>query len=170
MDNYTKQKGEIMKKATFSTDKYFVDIVEVENKQGYQNFLEFAFSYADSFCLSIYTNEKLIDLQDFRKTKWGYLNDSILDYEYTHKSPVTQGPEVILIYFKIDHVTTNFLKGKKTIYDFNEGIVDNKIYNWLWDLAFLKDNKFFFTSCTHEEFCSIDPNVLELYHNQLDSD
>lgn len=90
--------------------------------------------------------------------------DSILDYEYTHESPVTRGPEVMLIFFKIDHITTSFLKNKTSIYDFSDFLQYKKSYNWLWDLAFIKDNKIFFISCTHEQFCSIDGNVLELYH------
>lgn len=84
--------GKIVKKATFSTEGYFEDIDEVEDVHGYQNFLMFTLTYADSFCLSIYTNELLRDLDDFRMTKWGYLFDSIYDYEYTCESPVTTGP------------------------------------------------------------------------------
>lgn len=155
-----------MKKATYSTNEYFKSINEVENEHGYQKFLDFALEYADSFCLSIYTNDELNDLEDFHKTKWGYLYDSILDYEYTCKSTVTTGPEVIIIYFKIDHITTRFLKDKKSIYDFRDCLHNRQNYNWLWDLAFLKDNKIFFISCTHEQFCSIDGNVLNLYNNQ----
>ncbi|MFV0341336.1 MAG: hypothetical protein ACK5JH_00380 [Anaerocolumna sp.] len=104
-------------------------------------------------------------MEDFHKTKWGYLYDSILDYEYTSESPVTTGPEVIIIYFKIDYITTRFLKDKKSIYDFRDCLHNKNNYNWLWDLAFLKDNKIFFISCTHEQFCSIDGDVLNLYKN-----
>lgn len=154
-----------MVKATFSTNDYFEGIDEVENEHGYQKFIKFALKYADSFCLSIYINEELNDLEDFHKTKWGYLYDSILDYEFTCESPVTIGPEVMIIYFKIDHITTKFLKDKKTIYDFIDCLQNEDNYNWLWDLAFLKENKIFFISCTHEQFCSIDGNVLKRYYN-----
>ncbi|MDF2590432.1 MAG: hypothetical protein K0S41_4275 [Anaerocolumna sp.] len=158
--------GEIVKKASFSTNGYFEEIDEVENEHGYQKFLNFVLKYADSFCLSIYMNEMFRDMDDFRKTKWGYLYNSILDYEYTCESPVTIGSEVMIIYFKIDQITTKFLTEKKMIYDFRDCVHIKESYNWLWDLAFLKDNKVFFISCTHEQFCSIDGNVLKLYHNQ----
>ncbi len=158
--------GDIVKKATYSTNGYFVSMNEVENEHGYQNFINFVLKYADSFCLSIYTNDEFKGLEDFHKTKWGYLSDSIQDCEYTCESPVTKGPEVLIIYFKIDHITTRFLKDKKTIYDFKDCIYNKQNNNWLWDLAFLKDNKIFFISCTHEQFCSIDGNVLNLYNNQ----
>lgn len=155
-----------MLKATFSTNDYFESIDEVENEHGYQKFLKFALEYADSFCLSLYINEELKDLEDFHKTKWGYLFYSVLDYEFTCESPVTIGSEVMIIYFKIDHITTKFLKDKKTIYDFRDCLQNKCNYNWLWDLAFLKENKIFFISCTHEQFCSIDGNVLKRYNNQ----
>lgn len=57
-----------MNKATYSTVEYFKEIEDVENEQGYQIFLKFVLKYADSFCLSIYKNEKINDLEDFHKT------------------------------------------------------------------------------------------------------
>lgn len=70
----------------------------------------------------------------------------------------------MILYFKIDEITTKFLKDKKTVYDFKDCLQNKITYNWLWDLAFLKDNKIFFISCTHEQFCSIDGNVLKQYN------
>lgn len=145
----------------------FVDMPGIDNQDGYSKFLRFALKYADSFCLSVYTNDKMNDLEDFKWSKWGYLSESIIDYEYTTESPVTDGPEVMQLYFKIDHMTKEFLKKKKHIYDFRDCIQEKNYYNWLWDLCFIKEGKIFFVSCTHEEFCCIDKNVLNEYQKEF---
>lgn len=85
-----------MKKAAFST-QYLEDIDEVETPEGYQEFIKFALRYSDSFCMSVYREQGMNDVRDFRTSRLGYLYNSIIDYEYTAESPVTLGPDVILL-------------------------------------------------------------------------
>ena len=61
-----------LKKATFVTDNC-VDMPGIHNQDEYSKFLRFALKYADSFCLSVYTNDKMNDLEDFKCSKWGCL-------------------------------------------------------------------------------------------------
>ena len=68
-----------------------------------------------------------------------------------------------MLYFRFDNATKNFLKERNHIYDFWDG----SNFNSMWDLAFLKDRKIFFISCTHEEFCSIDEDVMKKFEEKL---
>ena len=156
-----------MEKAVFSRDT-FVDCPEAERKKDFHRFLEFAFGYADGFTLSYGKpgfKAGAPELDDFQSSRWGYLAESVYDYECTNESPVTTGPPVLLLYFRFDDVTKKFLRERTGIYDF--GGYELKSPNtkglncrWLWDLALLKEGKIFFISCTHERFCSIDEDVL----------
>lgn len=55
--------GEIVKKASFSTNGYFEEINEVENEHGYQKFLNFISCTHEQFCsidgnvLKLYHNQ-----------------------------------------------------------------------------------------------------------------
>ena len=155
-----------MEKAVFSRE-YFVDCPEAQQKKGYQRLLDFAFEYADGFTLSYQKpgNKVAPTLDEFQSTRWGYLAESVYDYECTTESPVTIGPRVLLLYFRFDDVTRKFLRERTDIYDFGGYEIkspDAKGWNfrWLWDLALLKEGKIFLISCTHERFCSIDEDVL----------
>ena len=157
-----------MEKAVFSRD-YFVDCPEAEQKKGYQRFLDFAFGYADGFTLSYQRppgfKAGAPELEEFQSSRWGYLTESVYDYECTTESPVTIGPQVVLLYFRFDDVTRKFLRERTNIYDFRGYEIknpDSKGWNfrWLGDLALIKEGKIFFISCTHERFCSIDEDVL----------
>ena len=152
-----------MEKAVFSRC-YFVDCPEAEREEGYHRFLEFASGYADGFTLSFQKpgfKEGEPELDVFQSSRWGYLTESIYDYECTTESPVTIGPPVLLLYFRFDDVTRKFLRERTDIYDFRGYEIknpNNKGWNfrWLGDLALIKEGKIFFISCTHERFCSID--------------
>ena len=156
-----------MEKAVFSR-RYFVDCPEAERKEDYQRFLEFVFGYADGFTLSYQKpgfKAGAPGLDDFQSSRWGYLAESVYDYECTNESPVTTGPPVLLLYFRFDDVTKKFLRERTDIYDFGGYEIkspNTKGWNarWLWDLALLKEGKIFCISCTHERFCEIDEDVL----------
>ena len=146
-----------MEKVVFSRDT-FVDCPEAETEKGYQQFLKFAFQYADGFTLcyqKLGTGNEKLKWSEFQNSRWGYLADGVYDHECTSECPVTIGPQVLLLYFRFDDVTRKFLKERKNVYDF-----EGYDFLTLWDLAFLKEGKIFFISCTHEGFCSIDEDVL----------
>lgn len=155
-----------MRKVSFS-DNEFIDFKEIETYEGYQNFLRFALKFFDSFSLCVYDTKGMQNLDDFKNSKWGFLSSSVIDYEYTDENAVTIGPDVMMIYFRIDQVTCKFLKDKKGIFDFND--MFGKEYNRLCDLAFIKNRKVFFCSCTHEKFNHIDSAVYEIYKSNLKS-
>ena len=147
----------------FSRDT-FVDCPEAETAKGYQTFLDSVLEYADGFTLcyqKLGAGNAKPELDEFQTSRWGYLAGSVRDYEWTNESPVTIGPQVLLLYFQLDDVTKKFLRKRKNVYDF-EG------YDFLvlWDLAFIKEGKIFFISCTHERFCSIDEDVLEEFRQE----
>ena len=153
-----------MKKAFYSSPT-LVEIDDLETQEGYHTFLRFALDYGDACCMSIYVNDGMTGIDDFRLTRWGFLAGSILDWEVTRESPVTFGPRVLLVYLRPDAVVRRFLWEKRHIYDFRDSIQRGGHYNWLWDPAFLKRGSIFFSSCTHEEFCGIDRHALALYQN-----
>lgn len=154
-----------MEKAVF-TRKYFEDIPGLDTEAGWQRFLDFALDYADGFCLSFYTDcgpLRELSPEDFHASQWGFLYDSISDWEVTAESPVT-ARSPMLLYFRLDPVTLPFLRGRHTVLDFPAARLDRG-FLCFDDLAFLREGKIFFCSCTHEKFCSIDGNVARLYQD-----
>lgn len=125
----------------------------------YKRFIRFACGYADCICMTC----DGLWYEDFQNSKWGFLSDSILDYEYTIETPVTKGQDVLLLYFKIDHITSRWLRGKRNIYDFMDAVEVGKDYQCLWDLCFAKKGRIVMCSCSHEEFCYIDREMLEAF-------
>ena len=115
--------------------------LDLETQKGYSNFLRWVIKYADCFCLSY----KGFDYKEFTESKWKYLIHSLIRYEEKH----SENPTVIL-YLTFDHVTIEFLKSKKHIFDFWDAIEGVDTWEWLWDIGFIKDGKHFFSSCTHE--------------------
>lgn len=124
-------------------------------RESYRRFLRKAFRYADQICLSCCG----LDYEEFAASRWGALADSVTGYEYTVESPVTCGPEVLLLYLNINQVTAKWLLEKDNIYDFWE--TGPQQGTFLWDLCFVKNRELIFCSCTHERFCSISPELLE---------
>lgn len=131
-------------------------------------------------------------IQEFRSSQWAFLSGSVTDWEITHETAVTSSRErYLLLYFRIDPVTRQFLCSKGDIYDFRrdssflepvrqayqrrqvqlaqELMASDDIqarlraWDWLEDLAFFKDGQIFFASCTHEGFCRMDPAAHSLY-------
>lgn len=132
-----------------------------DSPEGWRRFLDFVLSYADSFCLSFYTDcgpFRALSPEDFCASPWGFLSASISDWEVTDQSPVTARTPMLLLYFRLDPVTVSFLRGRRTVLDFPAARLDRG-FLCFDDLAFLKAGKIFFCSCTHERFCSIDGDV-----------
>lgn len=65
--------------------------------------------------------------------------DSFIRHEYDEQGNLT-------VYLKVDHVTVEWLKSKRDIFDF----WDNDGDNFLWDLCLYKDGEEIFTTITHE--------------------
>lgn len=152
-----------MEKAGFSAAA-FVDCPEAETEEGYQRFLDFALTYADGFtlcCQKLGFGKIPLEPEEFPASPWGYLADSVYDCEQTSESPVTTGPQVLLLYFRFDDVTKKLLRERKNVYDFQ-----GQDFLVLWDLAFLREGKIFFCSCTHERFCSIDGDALRCFRRR----
>ena len=153
-----------MEKAAF-TRKYLEDVPGLDSPDIWRRFLDFVLSYADSFCLSFYTDcgpFRALSPEDFCASPWGFLSASISDWEVTAQSPVTARTPMLLLYFRLDPVTVSFLRGRRTVLDFPAARLDRGVLCFD-DLAFLKAGKIFFCSCTHERFCSIDGDVHRLY-------
>ena len=153
-----------MEKAAF-TRKYLEDVPGLDSPDIWRRFLDFVLSYADSFCLSFYTDcgpFRALSPEDFCASPWGFLSASISDWEVTDQSPVTARTPMLLLYFRLDPVTVSFLRGRRTVLDFPAARLDRG-FLCFDDLAFLKAGKIFFCSCTHERFCSIDGDVHRLY-------
>lgn len=153
-----------MEKAAF-TRKYLEDVPGLDSPEGWRRFLDFVLSYADSFCLSFYTDcgpFRALSPEDFCASPRGFLSASISDWEVTDQSPVTARTPMLLLYFRLDPVTVSFLRGRRTVLDFPPARLDRG-FLCFDDLAFLKAGKIFFCSCSHEGFCSIDGDVARLY-------
>lgn len=119
--------------------------------KNYKRFLNKVFHYADTICMT-YSG----GYDDFKKSEWSFLNTSVIGYEMTNQTAVTQSHlTVCLIYCKIDPVTTKWLKEKDHIYDF-PGYEE-----WFDDLCFVKNGEVVFASCTHEAFCYINQELAE---------
>ncbi len=152
-----------MKKAQITKNE-MIDFNGLTDPLLYREFIFKMVDYCDMFVLATYVNEhdqNIKNIDDFNKSKWGFLAPDVVDFEYTAATPVTQGPEMLLLYFKFTRQTYEYLTSRKNIYDFKdcEHPARHK-YNWLWDLAFIKNRTVFFCSCTHEKFCFLD---LEAY-------
>lgn len=131
---------------------------------GYQYLLEFALGYADCFSLTYYpfVENPGLTVDDFRRTKWGLLADSIVDWEVTKVTPVTTSEaEKLMLYFRFDPVTIAFLRQKQSVYDFEDRVVVGEGFLYFEDLAFLKDGRVFFASCSHEGFCLVDETLYQ---------
>lgn len=108
---------------------------DLSSSEKYRKFLRFALKYADCVGLS-YTG----DLSAFKESKWWEtFSDSFIRHEYDEYGNLT-------VYLKIDHVTVEWLKSKRDIFDFG----DNNDESFLWDLCFYKDGEEIFTTITHE--------------------
>ena len=133
--------------------------------EDYHRVLDFALDYADFFSLTYYPFVKNpgLTVDDFRRSKWGFLADSIADWEVTRETPTTTSEaQKLMLYFRFDSVTIDFLRQKRSIYDFNDCVTvagDGTLY--FEDLAFLKNGQAFFASCSHEGFCLIDETLYQ---------
>ena len=136
-----------------------IEYDELENPDEYSKFMKWVPRYADCICITCHG----LDYSEFKESKWSFLNDSIIDHEYTTDSPVTEGPEVMLLYLKMDHVTSRWIREKKNIYDYMDPMIKKKDYFWLYDLCFVKNHKLEMCSCSHERFCYISREMLEAY-------
>ena len=132
-----------------------VECKEFSNTNEYQKFIDFAFGCCDLICLAYNKS-----LEDFNKSKWNFLKDSVVDTELTSSTPVTDslGMKYLLLYLSIDEVSKKWLKERNNIYDF---LSDGD--EWLEDLCFIKNNTVVFASCTHEKFCHMSNALYKLY-------
>lgn len=76
-----------------------IERVELTNPEGYQRFLKVALKYSDSVIMT-YNKSK----EQFDRSIWNFLKDSIIATEETRETAVTVGPTVRLLQFKIDDV------------------------------------------------------------------
>lgn len=128
---------------------------DLKNVTEYRHFIKIALKYADCICLS-YTD----GLKDFYESEWSFLAKSIIEHEYTNKSPVTIGPTVLLLYLEINNVTKQWLWNKMHIFDFISHDIESS--ESLEDFCLIKDKELIFCSCTHEEFYFADKKLAEL--------
>ena len=129
---------------------------ELGDSAVYKKFISFACGYADCICVTC----DGVWYEDFQDSKWGFLHDSVLDYEYTVQTPVTRGPDVMLLYLKMDHVTYRWLHGKRNVYDFMDATEE---WACLWDLCLARKGQIVMCSCSHEEFCYVDREMLRAF-------
>ncbi|MCM1307839.1 MAG: hypothetical protein NC223_04490 [Butyrivibrio sp.] len=140
-----------------------IEYNELENTNEYRSFMKWMPKYADGICLSLTG----LEYSEFGESKWGFLKDSVTGYEYTVESPVTRGPEVLLLYMKTDNVTSRFLRSRENIYDFMDPMIIKRDYIYLYDLCLVRGGKLELCSCSHERFCYISRAMLNAYKNKL---
>ena len=127
------------------------------NTTNYYKFLKVALNYADTICLTFCGGYK-----DFIELDRNSLAESLKGHKITNQTPVTIGPTVCLLYFRINSTMREWLNRRRQIYDFYPD------EEWLEDLCLLKDEQVIFASCTHEEFCYIDIKLAEMLGEIID--
>ena len=126
-------------------------VIDLENAAGYRRFICFALRYADCIGIS-YTS----DFSAFKESRWWeFLGGSVIKYEYDESGKLN-------LFLKIDHITVEWLKGKKDIFDFWQ--TDDE--EFLWDLCLYKDGREFFTSITHEKLSYISEEMWQKYNTK----
>lgn len=152
-----------MKKCTL--DRAHMEILDGSGTaEEYRRILDFALRYADCFSLTYhpFMENPGLTVDDFRRTKWGFLADSIVDCEVTKETPTTVSEaEKLMLYFRFDPVTIGFLRQKTSIYDFRDHMTAGEGFLYFEDLAFLKDGQVFFASCSHEEFYLVNETLYQ---------
>lgn len=110
-------------------------LIDLENADNYRKFMRTALKYADGIGVS-YTS----DLSAFKESRWWeLLGGSVTGHEYDEQG-------TLMLRLKVDHATCDWLKSKKSIFDFWETEDDQM----LWDLCLYKDGRVIFSSITHE--------------------
>lgn len=137
-----------------------LDFGEIEQSEKYARFIKWVPKYADCICVTC----NGLDIDGIKDSCFGFLYDSISDHEYTDETAVTETPgtDVLVLYLKIDHITMEWLREKKNIYDFKP-VFSGKEYFCIEDLCFVKNGRLEMCSCTHERFCYISPEMLAAY-------
>lgn len=122
--------------------------IDLQNPKNYRKFIRFALKYADCIGVS-YTS----DFSAFKESRWWELfGGSVVKYEYDERG-------ILNLFLKIDHITVEWLKGKKDIFDFWQ----TEDEDYLWDLCLYKDKSVFFTSITHEKLSYISEELWAKY-------
>lgn len=146
----------------YDFEKIPEEFEELQQTKLYKQFIKTACNYSDCICLSFDGG----DYEDFLNSKWGYLNECVIRHEYTTQSYVTQGPEVVMLYMKINHITYKWLMEKSGIYDFMDYDKKVKEYLYFYDLCFIKGEYLVFCSCSHEEFCYVSSELKNILINE----
>lgn len=79
------------------------------------------------------------------------LKNNFLKYEYTFSSHCTKGPLQLVLYFKLNNETKDWLLQFKNDFDLEDSEFE--------DLAIYNNDKIEFSSCTHEKFNNLDDNI-----------
>lgn len=125
----------------------------------FKEFLKKVFKYADTICFT-YSKQ----YENFLKSEWSFLEDSIENYKSTNETFVTKGPYVTLIYLKIDKTTKEWLLGKSGIDSFLRRDYRKSVME---DLCFARNGEIVFTSCTHERFCDMNRDLAAYLEKNL---
>lgn len=113
--------------------EYFIDL---ENTGGYRKFIRVALKCSDSIGIS-YTS----DFSAFKESKWWQLlGGSVTRHKYDEDGS-------LILYLKIDYVTCEWLKAKRSIFDFWDSEDDQQ----LWDLCLYREDMEILASITHEK-------------------
>lgn len=117
----------------------------------YKKFIQIILNYADSVCFTI--KPFLDNLDEFNKSIWSELNDSVLDYGFARAASNFESDKSHLILLKKDYYVYKFFQGKKGIFDFLEE--DPNLGITLEDPAFIKNVEVFCYTVTHEKMCIV---------------
>ncbi|MDE6726942.1 MAG: hypothetical protein K2J80_03255 [Oscillospiraceae bacterium] len=120
---------------------------ELQDFRGYRKVMLAALKYTDRIGLS-YT----CDMSAFKESKWWEMfAGSFIRHEYDERGNLT-------VYFKVDHVTVEWLRSKRSIFDFWDRGDDDDL---LWDLCLYREDREILSSITHEMMLEISEELRE---------
>lgn len=126
-----------------------------KNKKEYQKFIQFILNHADSVCVTI--KPFLDNIAEFNRSIWAEMKYSVLDYGFARAASNFKNDKSHLILLKKDYSVIHFFKERKGIFDFSEE--DTNLGISLEDPAFIKDDKVFCYTVTHEKICIVSENI-----------
>ena len=134
-----------------------LEIKNVKDK-AYREFIDLVCNFSDKFLL---VERKEMDSNDNLKNVLKKLESSLIEMREQSEWPTTmlgEGATAKVYYYKIDSNSKNILKEKS-----------NSLFAWEQpelpeDLCFIKDDKAWISTCSHEGYCDIvsnDSNIIE---------
>ncbi|MGL5347847.1 MAG: hypothetical protein ACRDA3_10885 [Peptostreptococcaceae bacterium] len=135
--------------------------VEIKNVQGdaYKEFIDLVSSFSSKF---LFVEREDMDSNVNLKKVLRKLENSLIEMRIQSEWPTTmlgEGAVAKVYYYKIDNNSKNVLKEE------SDSLFAWEQPNLPEDLCFLKDDKAWISSCSHEGYC----NIVSSYNNIIES-